>query len=78
MPLLNVSRSVHFVRLQRLVVGPFHYLIIPFFIAWVEHASADYEYASARQDDVLNKTFESAEANRFVTHTQGLSLHRLL
>jgi hypothetical protein len=28
----------------------------------VEHASADYEYACARQNDVLNKTFEPAEA----------------
>jgi hypothetical protein len=37
----------------------------------VEHASADYEYACARQNDVLNKTFEPAEVNRFKTHTQG-------
>jgi hypothetical protein len=43
----------------------------------VEHASADCEYACARQNDALNKTFEPAEVNRFKTHTQGPSSYRL-
>jgi hypothetical protein len=38
------------VRLHALIVAPFHQSMIPFFIVGVEHISADYEYACARQN----------------------------
>jgi len=44
----------------------------------VEHASAGLRIWICQTFDVHNKTFEPAEVACFKTHTQGLSLHRLL
>jgi hypothetical protein len=43
----------------------------------VEQAAADYDDASAIQNDILNRNFETAVADPFVKHTQEPSSYRL-